>query len=232
MNIPSISYKVAIASLVLLLLGAAGVRLHWFHFQIGLLMFSLAGMLSFSSIFAAALFTRRTASAAGRRQLSLASIIALPAIIFFSLSLYSGAGTPLIHDISTDTQNPPQFIMALKQREPDDNSLEYTAENRELQQQAYPNIHSIPSIFAQEKAQAKAIKIAEQLGWHVYYQEKGHIEASVNSFWFGFTDDIVIRITQTPSGSIIDLRSASRVGKGDLGENAKRIKLFIEKYLH
>ena len=93
MNIPSISYKVAIASLVLLLLGAAGVRLHWFHFQIGLLMFSLAGMLSFSSIFAAALFTRRTASAAGRRQLSLASIIALPTIIFFSLSLYSGAGT-------------------------------------------------------------------------------------------------------------------------------------------
>lgn len=122
--------------------------------------------------------------------------------------------------------------MALEQREPSDNSLEDSPENHALQQQAYPNIHSIPSVYTQEKAQAKAVRIAEQLGWTIYYQEQGHIEASVKSFWFGFTDDIVIRITQTPSGSIIDLRSASRVGKGDLGENAKRVKLFIEEYLH
>ncbi|MBU0536924.1 MAG: DUF1499 domain-containing protein [Gammaproteobacteria bacterium] len=231
MNIPAITHKIAISSLFLLLLGAAGVRFHWFHFQIGLLMFSLAALLSFASICASALFTRRIQSPLGRRQLSQAALMALPAIIFFSLSLYRGAGAPLIHDISTNTKNPPQFIMAAQQRSPNDNGLEYAASDIPLQRQAYPDIHSIPTLLPLNEAQSKALSIAGDLGWEVYYQENGHIEAFVRSYWFGFTDDIVIRINQTASGSIIDLRSASRVGKGDLGVNARRIRQFTEHYL-
>lgn len=232
MNIPSITLKVAISSLVLLILGAAGVRLHIFNFQVGLLLFSLAGLLSFISICASALFTRRVNSLAGRRQLSQASIIALPAILFFGLSLYRGVGSPLIHDISTDTENPPQFIVAKQKRNDSDNSLEYTQSNRQIQEQAYPDINTIPTLLPIEAAQAKALDIANDIGWKVEYQELGHIEAIERSFWFGFTDDIVIRISETSSGSMVDLRSASRVGEGDLGVNARRIRQFTQLYLH
>lgn len=231
MNIPSITHKIAITSFILLALGAIGVRFHWYSYQAGLLMFSLAGLLSFISIFASAFFTRRTQNAAGRRQLSQAALIALPAIIFFSLSLFRGAGAPLIHDISTDTENPPEFIAAKQQRRASDNSLAYAASSREIQQQAYPDIQPIPTLLSVIAAQDKARAIAENLDWQVNYQESGHIEATVSSFWFGFTDDLVIRISETPSGSIIDLRSASRVGKGDLGVNASRIRQFSQQYL-
>ena len=231
MNIPSLTNKIAIISLLLLALGTAGVRFHWFNFQIGLLMFSLAALLGFISICASALFTRRTSDPMGRRQLSQAAIIALPAIIFFGLSVFRGAGAPLIHDITTDIETPPQFIAAKQNRLPSDNSLNYHASNSSLQKQAYPDVQTIPSVLSIDEAQGKALTIAKELGWDINYQERGHIEASVRSFWFGFTDDIVIRIAQTPSGSIIDLRSSSRVGKGDLGENAKRIRQFTELYL-
>ncbi|WP_269619346.1 DUF1499 domain-containing protein [Zhongshania sp. BJYM1] len=231
MNIPSITHKVAISSVIFLVLGAAGVRLHIFNFQIGLLLFSLAGLLSFICICASALFTRRVQSLRGRRQLSQASIIALPAIIFFGLSLYRGAGSPLIHDISTNTERPPQFIMAVQQRSPSDNRLEYTDRNRQIQQQAYPDINTIPTLLSVDAAQKKALDIAESIGWKVEYQERGHIEAIERSFWFGFTDDIVIRISETSSGSMVDIRSASRVGEGDLGVNARRIRQFTQLYL-
>lgn len=231
MNLPSITHKIAITSFILLALGAIGVRFHWYGYQAGLMMFSLAGLLSFISISASAFFTRRTQNAAGQRQLSHAALIALPAIIFFSLALFSGAGAPLIHDISTDTENPPAFIAAKLQRRADDNSLAYAADNRELQQQAYPDIQTIPTLLSVTEAQNKARAIAENLGWQLTYQESGHIEATVSSFWFGFTDDVIIRISETQSGSIIDLRSASRVGKGDLGVNARRIRQFSQQYL-
>jgi uncharacterized protein (DUF1499 family) len=68
------------------------------------------------------------------------------------------------------------------------------------------------------------------MGWLVYYQNDGHLEAEARSFWFGFVDDIVIRITPTATGSAIDLRSTSRTGKGDLGVNAKRIKQFFDTF--
>ena len=52
----------------------------------------------------------------------------------------------------------------------------------------------------------------------------------MDSFWFGFVDDIVIRVRATESGSEVDLRSVSRVGRSDLGANAARIEAFAEKF--
>ena len=121
--------------------------------------------------------------------------------------------------------------MAVQQRSPSDNRLEYTDRNRQIQQQAYPDINTIPTLLSVDAAQKKALDIAESIGWKVQYQERGHIEAIERSFWFGFTDDIVIRISETSSGSMVDIRSASRVGEGDLGVNARRIRQFTQLYL-
>jgi uncharacterized protein (DUF1499 family) len=230
MNLAALTLSLAIASILFLIFGTAGARFDIFGHQIGLLMFSLAGLLSFISICASALFTRRMKSAQQRQQLSNAAIIALPAIVFFSISIFQGAGAPLIHDVSTDTQNPPIFIKAPSLRTSGDNSLAFQTANIPLQQQAYPELKTLFSQLSPTESQRKAYKIASEMGWLVYYQQEGHLEAQARSFWFGFIDDISIRIQATDGGSKIDLRSASRVGRGDLGKNAKRLKKFIARF--
>jgi uncharacterized protein (DUF1499 family) len=67
------------------------------------------------------------------------------------------------------------------------------------------------------------------LGWRIVAAVpiEGRIEASDITFWFGFTDDIVIRITPSGKMSLVDIRSVSRVGLSDVGTNARRTRLFL-----
>jgi uncharacterized protein (DUF1499 family) len=69
------------------------------------------------------------------------------------------------------------------------------------------------------------------MGWQIIDsdQGQGRIEASATTVWFGFVDDVVIRIKTVGSGSRIDVRSESRVGKSDIGANAKRIRIFLKE---
>ena len=55
------------------------------------------------------------------------------------------------------------------------------------------------------------------------------IEATDTTLWFGFKDDVVVRITSAPTGSRMDVRSVSRVGKSDLGTNARRIEAYLSR---
>ncbi len=73
---------------------------------------------------------------------------------------------------------------------------------------------------------ARALRTAEQLGWTIVATdpESGRIEASQRSRWFGFTDDVVIRVAPAESGSRVDIRSVSRMGRGDFGVNATRVR--------
>jgi uncharacterized protein (DUF1499 family) len=75
------------------------------------------------------------------------------------------------------------------------------------------------------------VSAARSLGWQVIdaNEKEGRIEATDTTFWFGFKDDIVVRITPTAGGSRIDVRSVSRVGRSDLGTNAKRVRGYLKK---
>ncbi len=231
MRIVYLAEKLSYLSLLLLIASAAGVRLEWLHFRLGLLIFALSALCSLIAIGISALCTRRQANGADRQRLSRAAIIALPAIGFFALNLFAGGNSPAIHDISTNTEAPPQFVRAPELRRSTDNPLDYSAETAALQQQFYPELNGLVLDLPQARAQHLAEDTAVQLGWHIHYQQPGHIEATERSFWFGFTDDIVIQV-QSISGdtSRIDLRSASRVGRSDLGVNAKRITRFLQVY--
>ncbi|HQX74726.1 MAG TPA: DUF1499 domain-containing protein, partial [Thermoflexales bacterium] len=86
-----------------------------------------------------------------------------------------------------------------------------------------------PLVIAMWKDIADALGYpARSLGWQIHHTDaaRGMLEASETTFWFGFTDDIVIRVRPHHEGSRIDLRSVSRVGRGDLGANARRILRF------
>lgn len=216
-------------SLALLPLSALGTQLGLFHFRIGLLLFLAAAVIGLVVIVIAALRTRRQSDDTSRRLLSRSALLALPAIAAFGFTALSGGDAPLIHNVTTNPDNPPEFVVAGSKRGDNANPLAYTEETAALQKAAYPDLTTLHTGLPPDQAFAEALKVCGQLGWEVYHQDKdsGQIEAVASTRWFNFKDDVVIRLQARESGTAIDLRSVSRVGKGDLGANARRIKKFI-----
>ena len=82
-----------------------------------------------------------------------------------------------------------------------------------------------------EATYSKALAAAEAMGWEIAKSDPkaGRIETVATTFWFGFKDDVVVRVTPAGSGSRVDVRSKSRVGRGDSGTNARRIQAYFER---
>jgi len=138
---------------------------------------------------------------------------------------------PRIHDITTDTTSPPEFVALLRLRKSDENSPAYGGGEVAVRQlKAYPDIIPLMLPVPSDQAFERALAVARRLGWQIIDADKttGRIEAVATTFWFGFKDDIVIRLRQKDSGSRVDIRSESRVGVSDLGKNAERIRKFLK----
>jgi uncharacterized protein (DUF1499 family) len=143
--------------------------------------------------------------------------------------LLSRRGVPSIHDITTDPDDPPQFSALLPLRTGRVSPPEYDGPIAAAQQRrAYPDILPLVLSVAPARALDEAAALARDLGWDVVAVDRagGIIEAVDTTFWFRFKDDIVIRIR----GSRMDIRSKSRVGRGDLGANAQRIQTFAAAF--
>ena len=141
---------------------------------------------------------------------------------------------PPIHDITTDTENPPHFVAMLAIRKNAPNPAEYGGpEIAAKQRAAYPDIIPLVLSIPRNQAFERTLRVAHSMGWQIVNanQPEERIEATETTFWFGFKDDIVVRITSSDHRSRIDVRSASRVGKSDLGINARRIRKFLKKLL-
>ncbi len=135
---------------------------------------------------------------------------------------------PVIHDVSTDIDNPPSLVAAQQQRHASHNSLDYPKANRELQSEAYPDIQPLFFKTSVEDIHRAAIEIVKEQGWYLQESSQaGVIEVYDKTALFGFVDDMVIRIELSDDDTVrVDIRSASRMGKSDLGVNAKRIQRF------
>ena len=135
--------------------------------------------------------------------------------------------SPRLSDITTDTANPPAFSTALELRKKSKatNPTVYTPEKAALQAINYPDIKPVILSLPPEQAFDKAVTAMNGMGFIITSTDRatGRIEAYDQSFWFGFIDDMVVRISATPTGSQVDIRSSSRVGIRDAGINAKRI---------
>jgi uncharacterized protein (DUF1499 family) len=138
---------------------------------------------------------------------------------------------PPIHDITTDPENPPAFIAIVPLRQGEGiNPVAYEgAKIAEQQRRAYPDILPLTVGLEPDAAFARALEIAQQMGWTIVASDKAatQIEASQRSRWMGFTDDIIVRVAPANSGSRIDLRSSSRYGRSDFGVNAERIRDYL-----
>jgi len=163
--------------------------------------------------------------------LAIAFVLTIAALALPLNALYRASVTPMIHDISTDLEHPPAFMAVAPLRESGQNPITYGGpEVAAAQRTAYPDIQPLLINMAPSEAFERALAQARAMGWEIvaFDAEEARIEATDTTFWFRFKDDIVIRITPDGARSRIDLRSMSRIGKGDIGANAKRIRAYLD----
>lgn len=140
---------------------------------------------------------------------------------------------PPIHDISTDTVNPPQFLVLDDSREGARNTLVYGgAEVAAQQQAAYPDIAPIESELSAAAAFERAMTVGDSMGWDIVSEDASNLrfEATARTPVFHFADDVVVVVSPQGEGSRVDIRSVSRIGRGDRGVNAARIRAFISAF--
>ena len=138
---------------------------------------------------------------------------------------------PKIHDISTDTADPPRFVEVLPLRQGARNPVEYRPETGAQQKIGYPDIVPLRLDVPPARAFQRAEVVARAMGWQIVAVDAGalRIEATDTTLMFGFKDDIVIRVRPLGQGSLVDVRSLSRIGGSDIGANARRVRLFLKK---
>ena len=172
----------------------------------------------------------------GRRRGFVAALLAIVigvAAAYTPLTWFQRAQQlPELNDITTDANNPPPFVATLQLRRGASNPAAYPgAHAAVLQRSAYPDIVPVVLAVPPQEAFRKVDAVAMAMGWDVVARAPadGRIEAVATSDWFGFRDDIVVRIRRDGAGSKVDIRSKSRVGDSDLGVNARRIREFFAR---
>lgn len=138
---------------------------------------------------------------------------------------------PSIHDITTDLDNPPAFQSILARRANAPNKLDRAPQLSLLQREGYPDLAPVTLSMPPAATFDRALAVAQSHGWEIVTADRssGRIEATDTTRWFGFTDDIVVRLTPWGAGTRVDVRSAARAGAGDLGRNASRIRRFLDQ---
>ena len=146
---------------------------------------------------------------------------------------------PGIHDISTDLASPPEFATLAVRADnldnvPHDGRADLAAMTpadrwKALHREAYGDVRPLRTRASAPLAYQTAEALAEKRGWKVARADQAEttIEATASTFFFRFKDDVVIRIRPAAGGSIVDMRSISRVGGSDVGVNAARIRSFL-----
>jgi uncharacterized protein (DUF1499 family) len=175
------------------------------------------------------IFKRKTVTLGSTIMALLLSTIA----IAIPLSMLNkGKSVPPIHDISTDLVNPPEFVAIAPLRADAPNPVEYAGVEVATQQRAaYPELQTLNYTQSKSELVEATKQVIDHLGWQLVNidADQGIVEATDRTMWFGFKDDVIVRITDNGSKRLVDIRSKSRVGGSDLGKNAERIHKLIEE---
>lgn len=227
-------FILAMGLLLLYPLAALGARFGAWHFSVA---FALLGggaitglVLLLVTAVALLVAIHRHNDKAKHRAMLVVLVLLVPLGYLVAVGL-KASQVPMIHDISTDRANPPAPVALLARRGADANPLDYSATVATAQAAAYPDIQPLYLPAEPQQVLARAQQAARALGWHVVDVDEaaGRLEATDTTFWFGFVDDIVVRVVAEGERSRVDVRSISRVGKGDVGKNAARIRAFLQQ---
>lgn len=192
------------------LAGALGSRVHLWPWWLGFAICLLGALVSLVLLIRLPCSRNRCANGWGAAPLLLPLAFVVQAL-----------RTPLVNDVSTDPNNPPQLHWASELRTAQDLPIN-PAPLKAVEGKPGPLFTSASPVEVITEAHA----LMEQLGWQVRPSPEG-LEAVVTTGWFGFQDDVALRVFAGPKETRIDMRSASRQGQSDLGTNRARIEEFL-----
>ena len=283
MNQSKTSTRLLLVSAVIILIILAGGPLGYRYFMVPVmpslmsLVLALAGgLLVFVSAVVMLFIALRQRLVKDRNLLLITMVLSSLPVIVMLPQFIALLSVPPIHDITTDTVNPPVFDAIVPLRAGAPNSLVYGSgllaadllankENADypqaikaeirimpdtpdylengsnpmhaailsyMQSAAYPNIRSLDTSLEMAQAVSRAETVLGEQGLDIVAvnAEKGLVEATETSSWFGFKNDVVVRVTALDNGSRIDVRSVSRMGNSDIGTNAARIERFLQAF--
>jgi uncharacterized protein (DUF1499 family) len=234
-NARILTVALAVAALAMLLLSGPGTRAGWWDWRFGISLLRYAVYVGGAAALLSLVLVGLLAVPKWRVRPwlpVLALCIALLAIAPPLILLGRAKAVPPIHDITTDVADPPAFVALLEVRSQSPNGAAYGGPAVAAQQQkAYPEVKPLVSAAPPREAMQKALDAARSMGWEVRASDtvSGRLEATATTTWFGFKDDVVVRIRPEGTGSRVDVRSVSRVGASDIGANAKRIREFLAR---
>jgi uncharacterized protein (DUF1499 family) len=245
--VAKVSFGAFVVALAVALAASFGTRLGFWSYKLGLFAIlpataiGILGLLA-GLIWALTALLRNSGTGARYGIVGLLGAVLTVGVPLNGLRLALTA--PPIHDISTDIEYAPQFKALLALRKGAESDPGYdgpkivklrdgkSASVSALQKKYYGDVIPFAQFVKPTKLFWRALNLANSLSWHVVALDpkEGRIEATDTTFWFGFTDDIVIRVR--PAGKLgarLDIRSKSRVGQSDLGANAARIRAFLKR---
>ncbi len=232
-----ITVTVVVFGAVMLAVAGLGYQQEWWTLKTAFTLLKWAAWLGIAGAFLSVIglaFVRP----AGRHVLgfSLALVVALATVWMPWSWKQRAGGVPPIHDITTDTQDPPPFVAILPLRVNAKNKAEYGGDSVAAKQRvAYPDIQPVTMPVPPAEAFIRAKRAAEGMGWTMVATDSasGRIEATATTRFFKFKDDIVIRVRPADAvagtASRVDVRSVSRVGGSDVGTNAARIRIYVKR---
>ncbi len=227
-----IAFAVSLLALLLLLAGGPGYR-----FGLWDLGFGLLGILRYALYLGAAgavlaviglLVPKIRQQGVG---LLIVALVLGVAVALVPVGVRQTASSkPFIHDITTDLDDPPEFVAIAPLRADAPNPAAYGGDEvAEQQRQGYPDLGPARYDTSMAEVFNAALETVDSMGWERVAAERGagRIEATDTTFWYGFEDDVVVRIQRDSGRTRVDVRSKSRVGGSDLGKNAQRIEAFL-----
>lgn len=233
-----------VVSLAVGLVAAFGTRLGFWNYQFGL--FALfpwsvgIGALTLAAGVVWVLWAMIANDSSGARY-GLIGLIGIIVVLANPVSeFWEHHGLPTVSDVSTDTANPPPLVSLLTQRQGAETKPDYAGGETEvyegktstmslLQHKYYGDVHTAAILISPERLFKRAVAAAYDMGWTVVaiVPDEGRIEATDTTFFFGFTDDIVIRVKPAGMGAKLDIRSKARAKRGDDGRNIKRVRDYL-----
>ena len=233
MPIRRLTLALAVVAGLLFALSGPGVRAGLWPFPTGFLLLRYGAFAGVAAALAALVQLASARLRGGHLSLLIAALIvgAASAVVPW-LWLQRARSAPPIHDVTTDPSDPPPFVAVLPLRAEAPNPAAYGgADVAAAQARGYPDIRPVELASAPAAALAQARAAAAAMGWTIVVVDTaaGRLEATATTGWFGFKDDIVVRVRPAAGGSRVDVRSVSRVGGSDVGTNARRIRAFVAR---
>ncbi|MFT4767706.1 MAG: hypothetical protein ACI8RN_000835 [Glaciecola sp.] len=201
------------------------------NWQQGLMLYAIACLLSLIILVVMAIQSLIPRWRGERMSVLKRALPAVPGAVLLLMAMQA-RDVPPIHDIATDLQDPPAFEQIVNLRGDNSNPLDLTDEVIKQQLAAYPDLQTLQSPRSYASSYNIALTTARGMGWEIVTEDAnaGVIEAVDTTSIMNFKDDVVVRVRTNAEGSLVDMRSVSRVGVSDLGANANRIRRFMSEF--